>query len=422
MFFKRFKSHHDASRNLKSFFENKTCKKNTYVLEELNNGNDKPLVIYIHVPFCNKICSFCPFHRPDKLKRATYHEYIINELMEMKKYPYFEKEVSAINFGGGTPTALKPYQMKSILSYLKKNFKYAKDIEISVETSITELTDEMIDVLIEGGVNRLSIGVQTFNDEYRRLLNRRGSGKQAITTIKKVISKGIINTSIDLLYNLPYQTTKDLLEDLKIIESLKLAGISFYSLMIHDKTPLAKKLSKADILSMENINHERELFELILNYLRPRGYQVLELTKMVREGIDKYKYMEVRHKRGDCIAIGHGAGGNIGCYVYRNSIEYPMILDTKVGSMGRVLEKKYFILDEMIYSMQKNAISLRKYGQELNMDLMVILLDLLKDYEKEGYIKITEEGFILTDLGLFFGNNIIAELINRIITYENKEV
>lgn len=415
MFIERYKSHHDASRYLKSFFEKKGIVKEEYVRSELQHGNDKNVVIYIHVPFCNKICSFCPFHRPDKLKRSTYHQYIIDELKVMKEFPYFKKEISAINFGGGTPTALKPHQMKEILKYLRENFRYSSDIEISVETSITELTDEMIDVLIEGGVNRLSIGVQTFNDKYRKLLNRRGGGLQAIQTIQKVISKGIINTSIDLLYNLPYQTTNDLLEDLKIIDSLKLAGISFYSLLIHDKTPLAKRLSEDEIVSMKDLGHELELFKLILDYLRPKGYQVLELTKIVRDGIDKYKYMELRHSMGDCVAIGHGAGGNIGNYVYRNSCEYPMIPGTKIGSMGRVIESKYFILDQMIYDMQKNAISLADYSKILSIDLQKILFELLKGFEKEGYIIMTEDGFILTDLGMFFGNNLIAEIISKII-------
>ncbi|MDE5715233.1 MAG: coproporphyrinogen III oxidase family protein [Anaeroplasmataceae bacterium] len=416
MYKERYRSHHDASRNLKTYFEDKTHSKETYVLTELHQGNDRPFVIYIHVPFCNKICSFCPFHRPDQLKRTTYHKYIIEELEAMKNYPYFKKEVSAINFGGGTPTALKPYQMKEILKYLKNNFIYSKDIEISVETSITELTDDMIDVFIEGGVNRLSIGVQTFNDSYRKILNRRGTGAKAIETIKKVIAKGIRNTSIDLLYNLPFQTKNDLLEDLKIIDSLKLAGISFYALMIHEKTPLAKNLSEAALASMKNVQHELEMFQLILDYLRPKGYEVLELTKLVRDKIDEYKYMEIRHSLGDCVAIGHGAGGNIGCYVYRNSCEYPMLSQTKVGSMGKILKDKYFILDKMIYDMQKNSIALSNYSKELGMDLEDILKNLLDEYVKEGYITLVEDGFVLTDLGMFFGNNIIADLINEIIS------
>ena len=412
----RFKSHHDAQRNLKNHFERKSISKADYVLTELTRGNDHTYVLYIHVPFCNKICSFCPFHRPDKLKRAEYHQYIIDQLKEMRNYPYFKKELAAINFGGGTPTALKPYQMKEILNYLKQNFLYSKDIEISVETSITELTDEMIDVLIDGGVNRLSIGVQTFNDTYRKLLNRRGTGKQAIDTIQHVIERGIKNTSIDLIYNLPNQTEQELLEDLKIIDQLHLAGISFYSLMIHEKTPLAKRLTIEEQNSMKDIQHELRLFQLILDYLRPKGYQVLELTKLVRNKIDEYKYMEIRHSEGDCIAIGHGAGGKIGQYVYRNTVEYPMINHTQVGSMGRIIAPTYFVLDHMIYDMQKNAISLRTYSQKLNINLEDTLKELLLRFEQEGYIKIKEDGFILTDLGLFFGNNIIADIVNKIIS------
>ena len=136
MFNVRFKSHHDASRDLKKYFEIKTDKE-IYVKNVLNNEAKNDRVIYIHVPFCNKICSFCPFNKPNKLKRKDYDNYIINELKELLKYDYSKKELSAINFGGGTPTALSPIQMDNILTFLKENFIYKNDIEISVESSVS---------------------------------------------------------------------------------------------------------------------------------------------------------------------------------------------------------------------------------------------------------------------------------------------
>ena len=414
MFNVRFKSHHDASRDLKKYFEIKTDKE-IYVKNVLNNEAKNDRVIYIHVPFCNKICSFCPFNKPNKLKRKDYDNYIINELKELLKYDYSKKELSAINFGGGTPTALSPIQMDNILTFLKENFIYKNDIEISVESSISELTDEMIDVLVKGKVNRLSIGVQTFNDKYRKILNRRGSGVKAIETIKKVIKKGIINTSIDLIYNILSETKEELIEDLKIIKDLDLAGISFYSLMIHENTPLEKIVSKKDLEIMNDINHEYELFDTIVSYLKEYGYHPLELTKLVKDKRDRYLYMEIRHNIGDCIAIGHGAGGNISNYVYRNTSLYPMIEDTSVGSMGKVLDDKYFVLDQMIYDMQKDKISFKKYDDKLNISLYEILKDVLKELESNNYIILNHDGMKLTRLGFFYGNNIIRLLIEEII-------
>ena len=414
MFDVRYKSHHDASRDLKKHFEIKENKE-VYVKNVLNNEGKNNRVIYIHVPFCNKICSFCPFNKPNKLKRKDYDNYIINELKELLKYDYSKKEISAINFGGGTPTALAPKQMDNILSFLKNNFIYKDDIEISVETSISELTDEMIDVLIKGKVNRLSIGVQTFNDKYRKILNRRGSGQKAIETIKKVMERGITNTSVDLIYNIFQQTKEELLEDLKIIVELNLAGISFYSLMIHENTPIEKIITKKDLEVMNDINHEYELFDTIVSYLKSYGYHPLELTKLVKDKRDRYLYMEIRHSIGDCIAIGHGAGGNISNYVYRNTSLYPMIENTSVGSMGKVLDDKYFILDQMIYDFEKDEISFIKYDKKLKISLYDTLKDTLKELEYNNYIILNHDGFKLTKLGFFYGNNIIRLLIEEII-------
>lgn len=415
MYTTRFKSHHDASRDLKKYYYCDSVNKEQYVKDVLQGLATKKRVIYIHVPFCNKICSFCPFHRPDKLKRRDYHNYIMNQIKQISNYNYMKKPIDAINFGGGTPTALSPRQMNEILTLLKNSFIYSDDIEISVESSISELTDEMIEVLLKGGVNRLSIGVQTFQDKTRKLLNRRGSGEKAIERLKYVIAKGITNTSIDLIYNYPDQTIEDLKLDLDIIKSLNLAGISFYSLMIHDKTPLSVILNDKQKNKMLDLEHEYNLFMTILNELEPYGYKPLELTKLVRNNIDKYKYMEIRHSQGCCIAIGHGAGGNIENYVYRNSIEYPMIDNTSVGEMGRVLKKEYFIIDQMIYQMQKTSINLDDYSLLLNINLNELLNETLELLVEEKMIIKNSNGFCLTKKGIFYGNNIIADIVKKII-------
>ena len=133
----------------------------------------------------------------------------------------------------------------------------------------------MLEVLAEGGVNRLSVGIQTFDDSARRLLGRRGSGEFAASRVAAAISAGIRNTSIDLIYNYPGQTDELLLKDLDTIISLDAAGISFYSLMLHEKTPLYKRLDDSAKKRMQDIGRERELFDIILNRLTPAGYRML---------------------------------------------------------------------------------------------------------------------------------------------------
>lgn len=415
MYTVRYKSHHDASRALKQCFEKKVDKKQ-YVEELLNHVSRTPRVIYIHVPFCNKVCSFCPFHRPDELKRSEYDTYLIREMNQISKFKYMEAPIDAINFGGGTPTALKPKQMANILNQLKTSFDIKEDAEISVETSISELTDDMIAVLKEKGVNRLSIGVQTFYDAGRKLLGRRGNKETAIEKIRQLQKAGFQNIGIDLIYNYPEETMQILAEDLKIIQSLELAGISFYSLMLHEKTPLYRKIDVKQIQDMQNIQKEKQMFDYIIHELSEVGYKPFELTKYIRNNLDRYDYMRIRHSGGSCIAIGHGAGGNLDSYVYRNSV-HAALFDEQIpiSSMGRVLQPEYFILDEFINDLQKMTVDIDTYSTRLGFDILPMIEPSIERMVNENLLTIQGKKITLLQDGIFWGNNIIDEFIRYIL-------
>ena len=414
MFSERYKSHHDASRNLKKRYTTDIGGEE-YLPAVLAEKPESRRVIYLHVPFCNKICTFCPFHRPDELDRREYHKYLIEEIHKIRAYPYMEAPIDAINFGGGTPTSLSPAQMKAVLAELHNSFQVAPEAEISVETSATGLSDEMIGVLKEGGVNRLSVGIKTFDDGARKLLGRRGSGEFAASRVAAAMNAGIRNTNIDLIYNYPSQTDAQLINDLNVISELDVAGISFYSLMLHEKTPLYNRLDESTKAQMQNMTREKELFDMIFDNLAPHGYKMLELTKLVKDGRDRYDYMEIRHSGGSCIALGHGAGGNIENYFYHNSHAIPDVSDEiRICSRGRVLLPEYRIVDSLIYAMQKGSVSLTEFSGRLGIDLISLFGEKLAAFAAEGYLTVDGDTVTLTRDGVFFGNNIISALIGII--------
>ena len=415
MFANRYKSHHDASRNLKKRYTTDTGG-DEYLPAVLAEKPESRRVIYLHVPFCNKVCSFCPFHRPDELARREYHRYLMEEMHKIQNYPYMKAPIDAVNFGGGTPTSLSPAQMKAVLTELKNSFLIAPGAEISVETSATELSDEMIEVLKEGGVNRLSVGIQTFDDGARKLLGRRGSGEFAASRVAAAIKAGIRNTSVDLIYHYPAETDAQLANDLETISQLDTAGISFYSLMLHEKTPLYRRLDEKAKANMLDMGREKELFDMIFDKLAPHGYKMLELTKLVKDGRDRYDYMEIRHNGGSCIALGHGAGGNIENYFYHNSHTVPDISDEiHICSRGRVLRPEYRVLDSLIYAMQKGSVSLGTFSRRLGTDLLSLFGEKLAVFADAGYLNTDGDKITLTRDGVFFGNNIISELIGIIV-------
>ena len=415
MFSNRYKSHHDASRNLKKHYTTDTGG-DEYLPAVLDGKPESRRVIYLHVPFCNKICSFCPFHRPDELERREYHKYLIEEMHKIQSYPYMKAPIDAVNFGGGTPTSLSPAQMKAVLTELKNCFSIAPDAEVSIETSATGLSDEMIEVLRDGGVNRLSVGIQTFDDGARKLLGRRGSGEFAASRVAAAIKAGIKNTNVDLIYNYPAETDAQLANDLETISQLDVAGISFYSLMLHEKTPLYRRLDEKAKNDMLDMRREKELFDMIFDKLEPHGYKMLELTKLVKDRRDRYDYMEIRHCGGSCIALGHGAGGNIENYFYHNSHTVPDVSDKiRICSRGRVLRPEYRVLDALIYAMQKGNVSLDIFSKRLGIDLLSLFSEKLAVFSDAGYLNTDGDKITLSRDGVFFGNNIISELINIIV-------
>lgn len=414
MYAERYKSHHDSSRALKNLYADGEGKE-SYLSRTLSSPRAYKTVIYFHVPFCNKVCSFCPFHRPDRLKRREYDSYLNAYMDKISRFKWMEGDINAVNFGGGTPTALLPEQIKNVFNCLYKNFSVADGAEISIETSVSELTDDMMQALKECGVNRLSIGIQTFSDGGRRLLGRRGSGENAAARVKKAVEE-FKNVGIDLIYNYPGEDEKILKNDLDIIKSLNLAGVSFYSLMLHEGTPIINKITEDDVKKMGDLSREKAFFDVILSELYSVGYKPFELTKLIRNGLDRYDYMRIRHGGGSCIAVGSGAGGNIGRYVYGNRENHSLISDElPFSSMGRVLKEEYFILDELINDMQKTSVDLNAYSKRLGCDLNSILYSVIEKRAEEGLVTYGDGKLSFTRDGLFFGNNFIDEALRAVI-------
>lgn len=416
---KRFRSHHDAAVGLKKRYVVDTSSE-VYLSDYLYRSRAaEKKVIYIHVPFCSQICTYCPFHKTPRFSVSEYDRLLISQMQEFARYPLSRDVIHAVNFGGGTPTSLKPGQMDNVLKAIRANFSVDTDAEVSVETTVSSLTDDMLEVLSRNRVNRLSIGVQTFHDDVRKNIGRRSSGEQAVRGIEKAVAEyGFKNTSIDLLYNYPGQTASELSYDLNIIKSLPVSGLSLYSLQVFENTPLYGKLTEKERASMENCENEFVLFSMILDSLKPLGYSLLELTKIVRDGIDKYDYMEIRHSfdKSHCFAFGDLAAGRIGAYGYQNCYDDEgrcrSISDKlRVSSRGSVVADEYGAVDAMLYQCQKGEIDFAEYSKKLNFDLYGLFLPELKQMEDQGLVTTTASGFAMTrNLGLFYGNNIIAEL------------
>ena len=372
-----------------------------FLEEELPTQKDG--VIYIHVPFCDNICSFCSMYRT-KLEDELddYTKYLLGEIEKYGKFQYLKaKNIRSVYFGGGTPTILKERHLEPIINAIQSNFNIAADCEFSLESTLHNLNLSKLRLLESLGVNRFSIGVQTFSDRGRKLLNRVQGKKGAIEHLQMIRQNFSGMVCTDIIFNYPEQTLEEVLEDARLVDELSIDSTSFYSLQLFDKSELAKSISQ----DYYDVDHEHKLHNAFVEKLLGTGtYEVLEYTKFNRIGRDRYQYIRLSHEGADILPLGKGAGGHLGCYgIYNAKENMQMISKTndKQHAEGRL--KSLFQYPKIELARVKSFVSDATFDE---------LTEFFKKCENKGYMSI-ENGFLnYTTDGVFWGNSIATEVGN----------
>ena len=374
--------------------------------EELNeflqtSPKEKDGVIYFHVPFCDNICSFCSMNRT-KLNNEldSYTEFLLREIDKFSKTPYMkEKNIESVYFGGGTPTVLKERHLEPIITAINDKFNISDTCEFSLETTLHNLPVSKVKLLKKLGVNRFSIGVQTFSTDGRKLLNRVFNKEEAMDRLAKIRENFDGMVCIDIIYNYPGESVEEVLEDAQIMKNLKIDSASFYSLMFTDGSVLSQTISK----DYYNLQTDKELHHAFANSLIDSGdYEVLEHTKINRKNRDKYKYIRLSHMGADILPIGLGAGGKLGNYsIFAMNKEKKMV--SKVDDMQKKESRfiSLFQYPRVEFKTIKEYVSDQTYDE---------LLALFRDCEKHGYMNLSGDHYDLTIEGVFWGNTIAQEV------------
>lgn len=412
MFKERQKSHHTSSILDKLVSKDKASKEDFInYLNSFNQKNIKTSVLYIHIPFCDKICSFCNLNRK-KLDNdlEDYTSYLIKELLEKSKTNYVKNSIfEAIYFGGGTPTILRYHQLEQIFRTIKENFTLHDDYEWTLETTLHNLSSNKIELFNKYGVNRLSIGIQTFSNNGRNFLNRTFSQSNIIEKIGELKKsfKGLICS--DIIYNYDVQEIEEVIEDANFVKSLNLDSTSFYSLMIHEGSELSQK----EIVE-SSLNRDYQFYKAFYNeFISDSSWELMELTKFIKKGKDKYKYIYLRNHGHDTLAIGVGAGGNIGLYGNYN-------MNDKMSFFIKEAEihQKYRLLGGLL---QFPSYNFEEIKSILTFDDYNYFISLLTELEKNEMGTLYENYFSLNISGVFWGNNISKFICDKLIEKELKK-
>ena len=264
--------------------------------------------LYIHIPFCASRCIYCGFYSTTLLDlRQRYVEAVCREMTIRPLPPDAERGIDTIYLGGGTPSQLTIGQLRQLFIYINK--VYGSDAqEITIECNPDDVTDQYAEALVQLGINRVSMGAQTFNDDRLRFLHRRHTAAQVPLAVQRLRDAGICNISIDLMYGFPGETLADWQRDIDTALALNAEHLSAYCLMIEEGTPLYELMHKGDgspvhkgdgsrcaqDSAQENRPHnaldsldeelERQMYELLIDQMAKSGYDHYEISNFAKPG------------------------------------------------------------------------------------------------------------------------------------------
>lgn len=357
-----------------------------------NPRDGSPYLLYVHIPFCEELCPYCSFNR-FPLDVSLAQDYFRALAQEVRVYSNLGFDFRSVYVGGGTPTVL-PREMADLLNQLHKLFSIR---QVSLETNPNHLTTETLSMLKDAGVNRLSIGVQSFDDSLLKKMERYhkyGSGSEIRDRLATLM--GFFDTlNVDMIFNFPSQTVNMLEEDLDIIKQIKADQVTFYPLMVSDITRKELALRFGPIC----YRREKLFYEMIVQRLE-KDYQFGTAWCFSRQCsmIDEYI---VDHD--EYVGVGSGSFGYVGGACYANTFDLKEYIDkTKSGQLPLLAKREFLAREQIQY--------------DFMMHLFGASLDLGKAKNKHGgrFAKaLWKEILFLRLIGALTGDNGVLRLTNR---------
>ena len=377
--------------------------------------NKTSLGLYVHVPFCRSKCEYCDFYslacKDDRLLDG-YLDAVCAHIKEAGALAPGYK-VDTVYFGGGTPSFFGVDGLATILTVIRRNFDVDNSAEITVECNPDSVSDRMLRRLYAEGFNRVSLGIQTDDDELLKKLGRPHTYSQAVTAYQRIRKAGFRNISVDLMYGLPGQTLRDWQETLDNVLRLLPEYISVYGLKVEEGTPLYEY---KDAANLPDDDLQADMYLAAVELLRSRGYRQYEISNFARKGLYSRHNMKYWNG-GEYLGFGPSASSDFAGKRFVLTRDLQSYI-TGIRDGGEVMEDvqeiplreragEYLMLRLRTY----NGIAADEYERMFLLPFEP-LAEILANYRALGYTGINEEGrWYLTAKGYLISNTIIAELL-----------
>lgn len=359
--------------------------------------------IYIHIPFCKSRCRYCDFFSTTQLeKREAYVQAVIQE-WQSHQPKWSQQEIRTIYLGGGTPSLIPIESLRLLLHSILSSIDTTSIQEITLEANPGDITPQSIQAWRAMGINRLSMGVQSFNDSLLQLVGRRHSAEQAIQAVQTAQAEGITNLSIDLMYALPGQTIADWQADIDQALALQVPHISSYGLIYEEGTPLTQWLEQGKITAIDEDN-EMQMYDYLVEQLTQHGYEHYEVSNFALPG--QYSQHNSSYWN-DTHYLGLGAGA----HSYDGTMRWWNIdnLDQYIAqAMSHQLTPEHETITPQERHTEQVMLGLRT---SKGVPCAAVNMDKVQAYLSEGYLKQQGDHIMATTQGFHILNRIIEDLV-----------
>lgn len=368
---------------------------------------------YIHIPFCHHICHYCDFNKVF-MKNQPVEQYL-NCLDREMSMAAFVTGYQTIFVGGGTPTSLNAQQLFFLVDSIHHRLPLLPDAEYTFEANPGDLTPEKLRILKEGGVNRLSIGVQSFNDAHLKRIGRTHTKEDVLRTVRDAEKAGFDNLSIDLIYGLPEQTVEDAADTVKQALGLGLPHYSAYSLIIEPKTVFYNLMAKGK-LPLPKEESEADMYEAVMREMAAGGLHQYEISNFARPGFESLHNLTYWNND-EYYGFGAGAHGYVNGERYANfgplkkymepieRARWPRITNQKVTKREQMEEEMFLGLRKM------EGVSISSFESKYSENPLRFFHEAITDMTDRGLLEIKANSIRLTHSGKFLGNEVFQSFL-----------
>lgn len=371
----------------------------------------KPTSAYVHIPFCTQICYYCDFSKVF-IKNQPVDSYLEHLLEEFRSYDI--QKLRTLYIGGGTPTALSAPQLEVLLKGLTKNLDLSVLEELTIEANPGDLDEDKIAVLKNSAVNRVSLGVQTFDDKMLKKIGRSHLEKDIYENIDRLKLAGFDNISIDLIYALPGQTMEQVKENVAKAIGLDIPHMSLYSLILENHTVFMNRMRRGKLpLPKEEL--EAEMFEYIITELERAGFEHYEISNFSKPSFES-RHNLMYWDNAEYYGIGAGASGYVNGVRYKNHGPIRHYLSAVEGGNARITEEhlsqKEQMEEEMFLGLRKKSgVSMARFEEKFGRSFDGLYGEIIRDLVQQGLMQIEGDQVRMTKRGLFLGDTVAERFI-----------